>query len=65
MAYLVSVTAGRKHPITTVVQGRQFTFRGITPATAALIAVTALDSRRRGARSSLHVPPAEHRRESR
>jgi sugar lactone lactonase YvrE len=65
MAYLVSVTAGRKHPITTVVQGRQFTFRGITPATAALIAVTALDYRRRGARSSLHVPPAEHRRESR
>jgi hypothetical protein len=65
MAYLVEVTAGRSHTITTVVRGRRFTFRGIAPAVGASITVTALDSRRRGPRSSLHVRPAKHRRKSR
>jgi hypothetical protein len=65
LAYMVEVAAGRRHAITTVVRGRRFTFRGIASASAASITVTALDSRRRGARGSLHVPPAEHRRRAR
>jgi hypothetical protein len=65
IAYEVTVTAGGRHPITTVVRGRQFTFRGVAPASAASVRVTALDSRRHGARSSLHVPPVKHRRRSR
>jgi hypothetical protein len=65
MAYLVEVAAGRRQPITTVVRGRRFAFRGLATASPASITVTALDSRRRGARGSLHVPPAEHRRRTR
>jgi hypothetical protein len=65
MAYLVEVSAGGRRSITTAVEGSRFTFRGAAPASPASITVAALDSHRRGARSSLRVPPAEHRRRSR
>ena len=64
MAYAVEVTTGRRHAVTTVVRGRRFTFRGVAPATPALITVTALDSRRRSAPGSVHVGGAKHRRRS-
>jgi hypothetical protein len=65
MAYLVQVATGRRQAITTVVRGHRFTFRGIAASSVASISITALDSRRRGARGSVHVPPAEQRRRSR
>jgi hypothetical protein len=65
MAYLVQVATGRRQAITTVVRGHRFTFRGIAASSVASISITALDSRRRGARGSGHVPPAEQRRRSR
>jgi hypothetical protein len=61
MAYLVEVTAGRRHVITTVVSGRRFTFTGLAPVTSAFVAVRALDNRQRSAASSLRVAPAERK----
>jgi hypothetical protein len=61
MAYLVEVTAGRGHAITTVVRGRRFTFTGLATGTLASVAVRALDSRQRSAASLLRVEPAKRK----